>query len=255
MVKLGLLALAFAVTALLYASVGFGGGSTYTALLVASGADYRIIPLVALTCNVIVVSGNSARYAKQRLVEWRKLFPLIALSIPAAWIGGQLDVSETVFIGLLWIALLLAGLRLLTAKPVIDTVKYRTTPIWQSLGLGAAIGFYSGLVGIGGGIFLAPILHFRRWGSAKAIAAACSVFILVNSIAGLAGQWTKLASTAQLSEALTYWPILPAVLIGGFIGNRFGVFKLTQHVVKRLTAILILVVAARLALKWVSLIF
>lgn len=256
LVKLALLSLLFGLTALLYASVGFGGGSTYTALLVASGADYRIVPLVALTCNILVVSGNALRYAKQGFIRWQKIWPLVVLSIPAAWIGGRLNISETTFIGLLWVALLLAGARLLFSKVNFEDTfdADHAIPIWQSAIIGAAIGFYSGLVGIGGGIFLAPVLYFRRWGNAKTIAATCSVFILVNSISGFAGQFTKLASSEHLSAALSYWPVLPAVLIGGFIGNRFGVFKLSQSVVKKLTAILILVVALRLLLKWIQLI-
>lgn len=254
MVKLALLALAFAATALLYASVGFGGGSTYTALLIATGTDYRLVPLIALACNIAVVSGNTLRYTRAQLVPWRKLLPLVALSIPAAWMGGRLDVSETVFIGLLWVALLIAGSRLLLAKPLAETETLRPGSVWRDAGIGGAIGFYSGMVGIGGGIFLAPILLWLKWGRAKTIAATCSVFILVNSISGLAGQWTKLAGGPHLADALAYWPLLPAVILGGFIGNHFGVFKFSQSTVKRLTGFLILVVAIRLAWRWIGLI-
>lgn len=252
--KLALLAIAFAATALLYASVGFGGGSTYTALLIATGTDYRLVPLIALACNIAVVSGNTLRYTRAQLVPWRKLFPLVALSIPAAWLGGRLDVSETVFIGLLWVALLIAGSRLLFAKPMAEADTIRPASVWRDAGIGAAIGFYSGIVGIGGGIFLAPVLHALKWGHAKTIAATCSAFILVNSISGLAGQWAKLAGGPYLGDALTYWPLLPAVIIGGFIGNHFGVFKLSQNIVKKMTGLLILLVAMRLAWRWISLV-
>lgn len=254
MVKLALLAAAFALTAMLYASVGFGGGSTYTALLIATGTDYRLVPLIALACNIAVVSGNTWRYTRAKLVPWRRLLPLIVLSIPAAWLGGRLEISETVFIGLLWIALAIAGWRLVASKERQDSDAVRSTPVWMDAGIGAAIGFYSGLVGIGGGIFLAPILHTLKWGRAKTIAACCSVFILVNSIAGLSGQWTKLAGAEQLSNALVYWPLLPAVIIGGWVGNYVGVFKLSPNLVKRLTGGLILLVAARLAWRWFGLI-
>lgn len=252
--KLGLLALAFGLTAMLYASVGFGGGSTYTALLIATGTDYRLVPLIALACNIVVVSGNSLRYARADLIPWKKLAPLIAASIPSAWLGGRLNISETVFIGLLWVALTIAGWRLITTKPLRDTDDIRQTPLWMGAVLGAAIGFYSGLVGIGGGIFLAPILHALKWGRAKMIAASCSVFILVNSVAGLAGQWTKLADTERLSDALAFWPVLPAVIIGGWIGNYVGVFKLSPTVIKKLTGGLILLVAVRLAWRWFGLV-
>jgi len=253
-VKIALLAALFSLTALLYASVGFGGGSTYTALLIATGTDYRVVPLISLACNIIVVSSNSIRYSHASLIPWRRLWPLIVLSIPASWIGGRLVMSESVFIGLLSTALLIAGLRLLLSKGSDAHVSQRSVPIWQTSLVGAAVGLYSGLVGIGGGIFLAPILHLWRWGNPKTIAATCSLFILVNSLSGLAGQWTKLSNTQYLNEAINYWPLLLAVLIGGFIGNYFGIFKLSQAVVKRLTGALILIVAIRLAVRWASLI-
>lgn len=250
--KLALAAL-FLITAGLYASVGFGGGSTYTALLILFGTPHYLVPIVSLTCNILVVSGNSLRYAKARLIEWPKLWPLLMTSIPAAWLGGQIQISETVFIGLLWVALAIAGLQLLFLKSR-DRVdeKYRPVSKWLLAMTGAGIGFYAGLVGIGGGIFLAPILYAMRWGSAKQIAAACSIFILLNSASGILGQMQKLADMSVLSEALAYWPVIPAVLLGGFIGNYLGVFKISEIWLKRLTGILILSVSVRLAFRWFS---
>lgn len=252
--KLSLAAL-FLLTAALYASVGFGGGSTYTALLVLFETDYRLIPIIALSCNILVVSGNCWRYGREGLIPWRRIVPLIALSVPAAWLGGRLAISEFVFIGLLWVALLLSGLRLIFARPVAETdAPPADLPLWASLGLGGGIGFYAGLVGIGGGIFLAPVLHMMRWGRARVIAAACSLFILVNSAAGIVGQVGKLSDLSLISEAVPYWPLLPAVLIGGFVGNYLGVFRLSDMWVKRLTGGLILAVALRLAWRWFGLI-
>lgn len=255
--KLSLIGLFF-LTALLYAAVGFGGGSTYTALLVLFEVDYRLIPTVALLCNILVVTGNCLRYQKRGLVPWARLWPLLVLSVPAAWIGGRLEISEFVFIGLLWVALLLAGLRLLLSAPLRPAERKRETPAVVNASIGGAIGFYAGLVGIGGGIFLAPILHFIGWGErevrSKQIAAACSVFILINSIAGLSGQLTKLGNTGQIAEFAPFWPLFPAVIIGGFIGNALGVFRLSEVIVKRLTAVLILAVALRLALRWFAMV-
>lgn len=251
--KLGLAAL-FLVTALLYSSVGFGGGSTYTALLIVFGAPLALVPIISLACNVTVVSGNSVRFARAGLIAWKKLIPLIAFSVPAAWAGGRLAISERLFIGLLAIALLIAGIRLLIGP----TAKAQTTtdeplPIWAGPFIGSAIGFYSGLVGIGGGIFLAPALYALRWGNAREIAAGCSVFILVNSLSGIAGQFMKLSDTAIASQALAYWPLIPAVFIGGFMGSKLGVLKLPDLALKRLTGILILTVAVRLAYDWFTL--
>lgn len=250
--KLGLIALFF-LTAVLYASVGFGGGSTYNALLYMTGTDVLVMPLIALSCNIIVVSGNVVRYWRAGILQFKRYVPLVVLSVPMAWLGGSLPISQRLFIGLLALALLFSGLRLLWAsfhENLDDTKGASRLGFVPTALIGGGVGFYAGLVGIGGGIFLAPILHFARWGSAKAIAAACSFFILVNSMAGLAGQSSKLADMGQLEAALPYWPLLPAVFIGGLIGNYLGVFKFSEVWVKRLTAILILYVALRLALKW-----
>lgn len=251
--KTGLAAL-FLLTALLYSSVGFGGGSTYTALLIVFSAPLYLVPIISLACNVTVVSGNTWRFANAGLIAWRKLLPIIAFSVPAAWAGGRMDVSERVFIGLLAAALLIAGMRLLLSpKPKPDTELTKALPLWAGAIIGAGIGFYSGLVGIGGGIFLAPILYAARWGNSRQIAAGCSLFILVNSVSGISGQFMKLSDGALASEALMYWPLIPAVFIGGFIGSKMGVLKLPEIALKRLTGILILTVAARLAYDWMQL--
>ncbi len=241
----------FALTALLYASVGFGGGSTYNALLVLSGADYRLIPAIALICNIIVVAGGTWRFGAAGHIDWRRVWPWLALSIPAAWIGGRLPVSETVFIGLLGGALLIAGLQLVFERSgTSQDVAGQDVPLFQSLFVGGAIGFLAGIVGIGGGIFLAPVLYLMRWGSPRQIAGTASLFILVNSIAGLGGQLMKLGQLQQLSALGGYWALFPAVLIGGMIGSRLGSTRIPPPLIKRLTAVLILYVAARLLWRW-----
>lgn len=249
--KAGLIALC-AITAALYASVGFGGGSTYNALLVLSGADYRIYPIIALACNIAVVSGNTYRFNKVRLLDWRKIFPFIVLAVPFAWIGGRLNVPEIWFIGLLGAALLFAGVSLLFKKP--EKANRSEKPIgWLAYPIGGAIGLISGIAGIGGGIFIAPILYRINWGGAKAIAAASSLFILANSISGLLGQFTKLQSQNLLQLAQPYWLLIPAVLIGGWIGNTIGIKNLNPQIIRLLTAVLILYVALRLLWKFFNL--
>lgn len=252
--KLGL-AIAFLLTAGLYASAGFGGGSTYTALLAVSGAPFYIIPVISLLCNICVVTGNCARYFHARLLRLSDVWPLFILSIPAAFIGGRLNISEAVFIGLLCLALLIAGSRLLISPPPSGdaTGPLRGNPVACAL-IGAAIGFYSGIVGIGGGIFLAPILYRLRWGRAQEIAAACSLFILVNSLSGLAGQIIKVSHSDLASEIFPYAPLILAVLIGGSLGNMLSIKLLKPLYLRRITGALILAVAIRLVFKWVGLV-
>ena len=252
---LGLAALFF-ITATLYAAVGFGGGSTYSALLVLNGTDFRILPAIALACNIVVVSGGVWRFSNAGQLPVRPLAPFIIASIPMAWFGGRLPVPETVFIGLLGGALLLSGVRLAFQRPLPvgnSANEQSTSPALACL-IGGAIGLLSGIVGIGGGIFLAPILYFLNWGAPRKIAAACSLFILVNSLSGLTGQLMKLQDLSILQQVQPYWPLLLAVLIGGQIGSWLATRGLQPHLIKRLTAILILYVAARLLYRWTGLI-
>lgn len=244
----------FFATAVLYASVGFGGGSTYNALLVLSGADYRILPAIALLCNIIVVAGGSWRFSRAGHLQLSRLVPFVAASIPAAWIGGRIPVSETLFIGALGFSLLAAGLHLIFDRAREESSEPKNTSWPIAAAIGAGLGFLSGLVGIGGGIFLAPILYFLHWGKAKQIAAACSFFILVNSLSGLTGQFMKLNDTGLLSLMADYWMLFPVVLIGGQIGSQLANTGLSSLTIKRLTAVLILYVSIRLIWRWVVLI-
>ncbi len=245
-----LLAAAFFLTALLYASVGFGGGSTYTALLVFVGTDYRVLPVVALACNIIVVTGGSIRFARAGLVPWRKVLPLVAVSVPLAFLGGLSPIREAAFLLLLGLSLLAAGALLVLQRPAPagDTAPPR--PLTDGA-LGGAVGYLSGLVGIGGGIFLSPIQHLMRWAGPRQIAATASVFILVNSIAGLAGQLTKLG-TAGASNLIAWWPLFVAVLIGGQIGSHMGIRLFSEPLVRRATGLLILSIAIQLLWKTLS---
>ena len=249
------LVLLFFMTALAYASVGFGGGSTYNALLVLSGVDYRILPAIALVCNIIVVAGGVWRFASAGRLPLLRLAPWMAASVPAAWLGGRLPGSETLFVGLLGFSLLFAGVRLLTENNTQTIAPQGRYARLIAIPAGASLGLLSGVVGIGGGIFLAPILHFLRWSEPKTIAGACSLFILVNSLSGLSGQLMKLENTSLLPDLIGYWPLLPAVLIGGQIGSFFAAGPLPAAWMKRLTAVLIIYVAGRLLLRWSIMMF
>ena len=243
------LAAAFFATALLYASVGFAGGSTYTALLLLVGVNQKILPIIALLCNLIVSTGGSIRFARAGLVPWRRLWPLLAVSVPAALVGGMLPVSKTVFVILLGGSLIVAGVLLLVQREPRERGDEMRRFAFVGPGIAAPLGLLAGIVGIGGGIFLAPVLHLIGWDRAKRVAASASVFILANSIAGLVGQLIKSGSDAVTSQAiLAYWPLAVAVLIGGQIGSRAGVQILPPPLLRRMTAILI--IFAALYLLW-----
>lgn len=248
------LAALFFLVAALYASVGFGGGSTYNALLVLTGADFRLLPSIALACNIVVVAGGVWRFGSSGYIKLPSLAPWVVASVPAAFIGGRLPISETVFVGLLGASLAFAGARLFFESSELKGPP-RPSGAASAAAIGAGIGFLSGVVGIGGGIFLAPILHLRRWGGAKEIAGACSFFILVNSVSGLFGQALKLNDTRLAAQLLEFWPLLLAVIAGGQIGSFLGAGPLPERWMKRATALLILYVAARLLLKWRGLAF
>ncbi len=246
---IGLAAL-FLLTALLYAAVGFGGGSTYSALLVLAKTDFHLVPVISLMCNLLVVSVGTWRFARAGQMPWRRAWPLFTLSVPLAWVGGRLAVSELLFVGLLAVSLLVAGLAMLwQRKPLPDDTT--SAPTWREPIIGGILGLLAGIVGIGGGIFLAPVLHLMRWGGAKAIAGTCALFILVNSIAGLAGQLAKPEAMSRLEAMGGYWLLFPAVAIGGLAGSVIGSTRLKPRHLAVMTAILVLYVAGQLAVRFV----
>ncbi|MGN3973436.1 sulfite exporter TauE/SafE family protein [Tsuneonella sp. SYSU-LHT278] len=238
---------AFALTALLYASVGFGGGSTYSALLALSGVDYRLLPVVSLLCNVVVVAGSTVRFARARITPWRGAFLLTAIAAPAAFLGGLTPIRETMFLSLLGASLVLTGLTLLVPQTSVHEGEPSRFARWAPLAA-APIGYLAGLVGIGGGIFLAPVLHLVRWHGAREIASTAALFILVNSLFGIAGQLTKSGADMIGAAAAFGWPLLLAVAIGGQVGSLMAVRLLPQNAIRWLTAALTIWVGARLLL-------
>ena len=251
-----LLALAglFFLVAIAYASVGFGGGSSYNALLILSGVDFRLVPAIALSCNILVVSGGVYHALRAGHLTMGQLLPFVLLSIPMAWLGGSLLISEQAFIGLLGFSLLIAAIQMvLKQRSSVKTLHLGTDRFWLiSTFTGGVIGLVSGITGVGGGIFLAPVIYLFRLVPAKTVAGITSGFILVNSIAGLAGQMMKTGEYSPLAGWVGAWPLFLVVIIGGQIGTRLGVYKLPEIWIKRLTAVLIMYVALRLIWRWTS---
>jgi uncharacterized protein len=235
-----LLILLFFLIALVYSSVGFGGGSSYLALLAVSGFSYLLIKPTALICNIIVVTGGTYIFHKEGLLDWRKSLPIMATSIPMAFLGGYYKLQESTFFIILGLSLIVASFFLWYVPR--QVTKVRSENLMLSAGLGAGIGFLSGLVSIGGGIFLAPVLHIINWDDPRKIAAVASLFILVNSISGLLGQFT---ANAAFDYAFIL-PLMLAVLLGGQLGSRLGAKKLNPVWIKRITAVLILMAGANI---------
>ena len=243
-----LLAILFFITAILYSSVGFGGGSTYLALLLIGGVPYFIFPIVALSCNIIVVSGNCFNYIRAGNLNFKLLFPYLIGSIPMAYIGGSLPIEKQLFEILLFLVLAIAGILLIFNFKSYDDNEssYRKVPFTISILIGGILGFVSGVVGIGGGIFLSPILFLMRVGRPKHIVTTASLFILINSIFGIIGQLTK---NDVLIEVINYWYLLVAVFIGGQIGNFLNLKIFPTRIMALVTAFLVLFVAARMGIK------
>ena len=245
---MSILSILFFITAILYSSVGFGGGSTYLALLLIWGVPYTIFPIIALSCNIIVVSGNCYNYIRAGNLNLKLLIPYLIGSIPLAFIGGSLPVEKKFFEILLFLVLSLAGCLLLINFRSYDDKQesYKNIPFLVSVIIGGILGFISGVVGIGGGIFLSPILFLIRVARPKHIVTAASLFILINSVFGIVGQLTK---NLNFSEVYSFFYLLIAVLIGGQIGNYLNLKIFPTRLLALITSGLVLFVAIRMGFK------
>ncbi len=236
--------------ALLYSSVGFGGGSSYLAVLALFGLDFKFLRAAALLCNITVVSNGSVQFYRKGFLDFKKVFPLVLISVPMAYLGGKLPLTEETFFIILGFTLLTAAF-LVWFQPWLiqkaEAVKIKSNNLALNLALGGFIGFISGVVGIGGGIFLSPILYIINWDEPKKISAAASFFILVNSISGLFGQFQNKAFEMDWGFAIS---LMVAVAMGGIIGTYIGTVTFNQNMVRKATAILIAYVSYNLLTKY-----
>jgi hypothetical protein len=241
--------LLFFTVAVLYSSVGFGGGSSYLAILALTGIIFTQIRATALLCNIVVVSGNVFIFLQQKKVNFKKILPLVLLSVPLAFLGGKMKINQQFFFILLGFTLLFAAITMWLSKQIVAFNEKNSNPkSIRNASFGGIIGFISGMVGIGGGIFLAPLLHLTNWDTPKKIAATASIFILVNSIAGLIGQYSN-------PNFIIDWNLtsilLVTVFIGGQIGSRMSNKLFTPIQLKKATAILIAFVSLRILYKYI----
>tara|TARA_B100000963_G_scaffold55084_1_gene43231 strand:+ start:1 stop:660 length:660 start_codon:yes stop_codon:yes gene_type:complete len=209
---------------------------------------YYIFPIIALICNIIVVSGNSINFVKSGNINLKLILPYLIGSIPFAFIGASISIEKEFFEILLFLVLIVAGFFLLIESNTFNknNFKINSISIFVSIFIGSTIGFVSGLVGIGGGIFLSPILFLLKAGYPKHITSSASLFILINSIFGVAGQLTK---EIVFNEFLNYWPLFFTVLIGGQIGNYLNIKFLSNKALALLTSLLIIFIAIRMGFR------
>ncbi|MFL2884869.1 MAG: TSUP family transporter, partial [Candidatus Pelagibacter sp.] len=207
-----------------------------------------IFPLLALICNIIVVTGNCFNYIRAGNHNFKLLTPFLIGSVPLAFIGGTLEISKEIFEILLFLVLTIAGVLLLINNKAYQEKNFKVTklkPFLYTL-IGSILGLISGIVGIGGGIFLSPILFLLKIEKPKNIATSASLFILINSISGVLGQLTK---QTVINEILIYWPLFFGVLVGGLVGNFLNIKIFRNRVLAILTSLLVIFVSVRVGIK------
>jgi hypothetical protein len=241
-----LLGALFFAAAVLYSSVGHGGGSGYLAAMALLGVAPAMMRPTALVMNIGVASISLYKFTRATGFRWRLFLPFAATSVPMAFLGGRIHLPVAWFGVLVGVVLLFSAVRLF-----LDTLQRDgegrplrgPPPVWLALLAGAGIGLLSGLTGVGGGIFISPLIVLMGWGTVRDSAAPTAAFILVNSISGLAGLLTR---QPALPEALPYW--VAAVIAGGLIGASLGARRLGNQGLRRALAAVLVVAGAKMVL-------
>lgn len=237
--------LLFFFIAFVYSSVGFGGGSLYTAVLSQTIQNVPQLRLISLSCNTIVTGNNLIHYQKSNLIEWKNIALILGCSIPFCLWSSSFKLDSSTLKILLAIFLSLSAVAIVLQSRLQKPLDNAHNDHWIIYPLSAVIGFISGLTGIGGGIYFTPLLYLLRWRNEKKIAAFASAFIAINSIFGIIGQWLFHDLLPQSS-----WLLLPVVaLAGGFIGSKTGIKIFNFTAVRYTTVALLLVAATRLIWK------
>ncbi|GMQ82149.1 MAG: sulfite exporter TauE/SafE family protein [Rhodothermia bacterium] len=238
-------ALLFLGIAFMYSSVGLGGGSSYTALLTIFGVSYIVIPTVSLSLNLIVTLAGSINFIRRKHARFGLIWPFLVTSIPAAYLGGSLHLSQTIFGWLLFISLIFVAARIYLVEDL--KLGFELSDLTKSVlpfGLGGLLGFLAGAVGIGGGIYLVPLIILFGLGKEKEAAATGAIFIWINSLFGIIAR-------VQVHEITysDYLPLIGAVAIGGFFGSYLGASRISPKVIQRILGIVILVALVLLVRK------
>ena len=236
-----LIAALILIVALLYSTVGHAGASGYLAIMALFGTPPSAMKPTALVLNIIVAVVGTLRFYRAGFFSWRTFWPFAVASIPASFVGGALSLPVPVYKSIVGLVLLYSAVRLFFSAGTADTRKATPVPIWIALLLGAAIGLLSGLTGVGGGIFLSPILLLVGWAKTKETSGVAAAFILVNSVAGLLGH---ISAVSYVPPDITYWA--PAALIGGWIGTELGTRFLPVTGIRRWLSVVLVLAGLKL---------
>jgi uncharacterized membrane protein YfcA len=229
--------------ALLFSSVGHGGASAYLATFALIGLAPASMRPAALCLNVLVASIGLYKFYKVNAFDWKLFWPIALTSIPAAFIGGQVTLPNQTYKTLVGLCLIYAAWTIFSQANKIDDVIVKPVAKPVLLSLGAGLGFLAGLTGVGGGIFLSPILLYFCWAKTKVISGVAAAFILVNSISGLLGVLTK---SPTLPEGLGYWAL--AAIAGGWIGAEYGSKRLANPTIRKLLAVVLVFAGSKMLL-------
>jgi len=228
-------------TSTLYASVGFGGGSGYLALMGLFNIDPAVMKPTALALNILVTTIGTYKYSRAGYFSWKLFLPFAITSIPFAFLGGRLNLDDAIYKGVVGVLLLYAATRLFITASTAEEKNISPPPLWAALLSGAIIGFVAGITGVGGAVFLSPLILLMGWATPKETAGVTTVFVLVNSIAGLAGYWSN---TFALPPQIVYWGI--AVILGGWIGAEYGSSRLPNAIIRKVLAAILLLGGAKM---------
>lgn len=242
------LAVAFFVIAFAYSSVGLGGGSSYTALMAIVGLSVVLIPTLTLTLNLFVTAIGSYHFIRNRHANVALILPFLISSMPMAYLGGSLHLGKEVFQYVLLASLVVVAARIYVWGEL--TTRFYPTDTQKlliALASGSVLGLVAGIVGIGGGIYLVPLILIFNLGSAKEAAASASIFIFLTSLTGLLARLQN-----HEVNIVAYWPLFIAVVLGGFIGSKLGATTLNPKVMEKVLGVIILVAIVLLSVKLIG---
>jgi hypothetical protein len=237
------LALLILLAAALYSSVGHAGGSGYLAVMALFGLAPAVMRPSALALNLLVGAIASFKFHRAGRFSWPIFWPFALTSIPCAFIGGTIQLPGSWYKQIVGLALLYAAYRLIRGVKFVAEAEIKSPPLGLALACGAALGLLSGLTGVGGGIFLSPLLIFMNWAETRQTAGISAVFILVNSLAGLLGQ---LSSVASLPKQIPLWA--GAAIIGGWFGAEYGSKRLASARLRQLLGVVLIIAGAKFIL-------